>query len=348
MTLRRVSGRWSRFFGEAQRLEEHWRLWSRSEAAVASKASLEALSTEMKQLAEETRPSEEQEAAKDALFRQVEQAGKESLDGCTAELFGSAGTKQWMPGSDLDICLLAPDVTTSASQVRSLRKVARALRQTGASHNIQPRFHAQMPILRWTPRRPDRPGSIACDISVGNVLAVANTRLIASYLDLDDRVPLLLRAIKVGRSGAVRFVGALTCQYRGHFSIAAISHSKTRCPRDLMDAYLSLFFENLDASGLAEKKVMIIWEGTAGDQNLLPYKFGATNKYEKRDKGAGRQYLAAASCMQKQGMSISLVGPPDAHVFAKHFELAYVCGFGGEAMGSLWIFQAIQAIHGNP
>lgn len=71
-----------------------------------------------------------------------------------------------------------------------------------------------------------------------------------------------------------------------------------------MDAYLSLFFENLDASGLAEKKVMIIWEGTAG---------------------AGRQYLAAASCMQKQGMSISLVGPPDAHVFAKHFELAYVC-----------------------
>lgn len=195
--MMRRSVRCLRFFGEAQRLEEHWRLWSRETNAVASKASMEALSMEMKQLAEDTRPSEEQEAAKDALFRQVEQAGKESLDGCTAELFGSAGTKQWMPGSDLDICLLAPDVTTSASQVRSLRKVARALRQTGASHNIQPRFHAQMPILRWTPRRPDRPGSIACDISVGNVLAVANTRLMASYLDLDDRVPLLLRAIKV-------------------------------------------------------------------------------------------------------------------------------------------------------
>mmetsp|Transcript_68532 Transcript_68532/g.107867 ORF Transcript_68532/g.107867 Transcript_68532/m.107867 type:complete len:536 (+) Transcript_68532:53-1660(+) len=71
-----------------------------------------------------------------------------------------------------------------------------------------------------------------------------------------------------------------------------------------MKAELSLFFDNLDATGLAGKKVMIIWEGTAG---------------------AGRQYMAAASSLQKMGLTISLVGPPDVHVYAKHFELAYVC-----------------------
>lgn len=71
-----------------------------------------------------------------------------------------------------------------------------------------------------------------------------------------------------------------------------------------MSAELSLFFDNLDASGLAAKKVTIIWEGTAG---------------------AGRQYMAAASFLQKLGMTVSLVGPPDVHVLAKHYELAYVC-----------------------
>ena len=66
------------------------------------------------------------------------------------------------------------------------------------------------PILRWSPRRP---GSIACDISVGNVLAVANTKLIGEYLQVaprlkdsktlhtlceDERMSMLLRAIKAG------------------------------------------------------------------------------------------------------------------------------------------------------
>lgn len=189
---------WRCVSGEAQRLEEHWRLFSRCQTASAPVESLEALSTELHGLVQRTQPTAEQEAAKDALLRQVQQAGQESLDGCQAELFGSAATKQWMPGSDLDICLLAPGMTAKASQVRGLRKVASALRQLGGgTHNIQPRFHAQMPILRWAPRRPDRAGALACDISVGNVLAVANTRLIATYLEIDQRVPVLLRAIKV-------------------------------------------------------------------------------------------------------------------------------------------------------
>eukprot|EP00913_Durusdinium_trenchii_P027957 g26213.t1 len=127
--------------GEAQRLEEHWRLFSRCQTASAPVESLEALSTELHGLVQRTQPTAEQEAAKDALLRQ------ESLDGCQAELFGSAATKQWMPGSDLDICLLAPGMTAKASQVRGLRKVASALRQLGGgTHNIQPRFHAQMPL----------------------------------------------------------------------------------------------------------------------------------------------------------------------------------------------------------
>ncbi|OLP99328.1 Terminal uridylyltransferase 7 [Symbiodinium microadriaticum] len=207
-TLRRAGGlRWTspkhiRWLGrpvtsETDRLEASWRLFSRSSTAKPSGSSMEALSQEISEYFLKTRPTEDELEAKDMLFRKIESAGKASLDGCRAEAFGSAGCGQWTAGSDLDICLLAPGVTERHSQVRGLKKVASILRQSGASHNIEPRFGAQMPILRWTPRRPGRLSSIACDISVANVLAVANTQLIAAYLKVDDRVPPLLRVIKV-------------------------------------------------------------------------------------------------------------------------------------------------------
>lgn len=59
-----------------------------------------------------------------------------------------------------------------------------------------------------------------------------------------------------------------------------------------------------DHTGMADKRVLIIWNGTAG---------------------AGRQYVAAAMYLQEMGMTVSMVGPPDSNQLAKHFNLAYVC-----------------------
>ncbi|CAJ1348969.1 unnamed protein product [Effrenium voratum] len=56
-------------------------------------------------------------------------------------------------------------------------------------------------------------------------------------------------------------------------------------------------------SGKESRRVMIIFESTPG---------------------AARHYLAAGHCLQQQGFSISMVGPPEGQSMAQHFGLAYI------------------------
>eukprot|EP00913_Durusdinium_trenchii_P029596 g27740.t1 len=65
---------------------------------------------------------------------------------------------------------------------------------------------------------------------------------------------------------------------------------------------------DVDATGLAGRKVMIIYDGTAG----------ATQT------GAGRHYIAAAVYLREMGLLVSMVGPPDASDLGRHFEVSYV------------------------
>ena len=76
--------------------------------------------------------------------------------------------------------------------------MAGELRRDGSTHHVKPRLGAQMPILRWEPRRP---GQLACDVSVNNVLAVANSRLLGQYVQLDERVRPLALSLKAWARG---------------------------------------------------------------------------------------------------------------------------------------------------
>jgi len=60
-------------------------------------------------------------------------------------------------------------------------------------YQVEARFGAQVPIVHWAPKRP---GMVACDISVNNVLAVVNSRLLGDYVRLDSRVRSLGLCIK--------------------------------------------------------------------------------------------------------------------------------------------------------
>lgn len=132
-------------------------------------------------------------SAQETLIHQVGLAAGRVLDGCSVKPFGSAATGLMTPGSDLDLCVMVPGGSDRHWQTRFLRKIAGELRRTGASHHVLPRIGAQMPIVRWEPRRE---GVMACDISVNNALAVANSHLLSAYVKADARVRPLALCVK--------------------------------------------------------------------------------------------------------------------------------------------------------
>eukprot|EP00927_Polykrikos_kofoidii_P047025 TRINITY_DN41117_c0_g2_i1.p1 TRINITY_DN41117_c0_g2~~TRINITY_DN41117_c0_g2_i1.p1 ORF type:complete len:480 (+),score=38.10 TRINITY_DN41117_c0_g2_i1:92-1441(+) len=175
---------------ETRRLKDLWGLHRRGRGV--SRASpdeiwVSRLTLELEAFVEQFRPSPDREAARQRVIQRVERAAMGAVDGCSTVLFGSAVTGLWTPESDLDVCLLVPGVGHEhRAQARSLQKIAAELRKVGgASYHVLPRLTAHMPIVRWAARKP---GLISCDISVNNSLAVANSRLLAQYMQVDDRL----------------------------------------------------------------------------------------------------------------------------------------------------------------
>lgn len=184
---------------ERERLDTMWRLHQRGGGrAQPGDQWVPRLSAELEALAASSMPSEAQLTERDTLLRRVERCAQSQFDNCVVVAFGSAATGLWFPGSDLDICLLAPGIDGRRTQLHALTKLLRKLRREGASHMVQLVSRAQIPILRWAPRRA---GKLACDISVNNVLAVANSRLLAHYMQVDARAPMLAFAAKTWARG---------------------------------------------------------------------------------------------------------------------------------------------------
>ncbi|CAJ1454156.1 unnamed protein product [Effrenium voratum] len=85
-----------------------------------------------------------------------------------------------------------PGATTRNAQIQVLRQISAELAKA-KSHHVEARFGAQVPILHWAPLRP---GMVSCDISVNNVLAVANSRLVGHYVRVDSRLRTLGLCVK--------------------------------------------------------------------------------------------------------------------------------------------------------
>lgn len=141
-------------------------------------------------------PRENQLAEKSAFLRLLQQQLSGVIDGVQVAGFGSAVNGLWTPESDVDVCIRIPGSNTRNAQIQALRKMAAELK-TCSSHFLEPRFGAQVPILHWSPRMP---GGIACDISVNNILAVANSRLLGRYVKFDNRVRILGFCVKAWAS----------------------------------------------------------------------------------------------------------------------------------------------------
>ncbi|CAD7962819.1 unnamed protein product [Amoebophrya sp. A120] len=152
----------------------------------------------------------------------------ESVVGDNAKVapFGSVVNGFWSPSSDIDICIRVPaGATTRSSQIKILKRVGNELARV-SSHFIEPRFGAKVPIVHWAPRAK---GMLACDISVNNVLAVVNSKLVYQYVLAEPKLHTLgmwLKAWASARGINDRSRGTLSS-----FSIVLmlINYLQTKC-----------------------------------------------------------------------------------------------------------------------
>lgn len=151
------------------------------------------LSLELEQTAADLLPQEAHIVQKDEFLGRLQHHLQDVVDGAEVAPFGSVVNGFWTSQSDVDICVRVPGASTRNAQIQVLRRIAGELARV-SSHHIEPRFGAQVPILHWAPQRT---GMVACDISVNNILAVANSRLLGRYVNLDDRLRRLGLCLKL-------------------------------------------------------------------------------------------------------------------------------------------------------
>ncbi|BAM42470.1 uncharacterized protein TOT_040000837 [Theileria orientalis strain Shintoku] len=179
---------------------------------------------------------------------------------CSVSLFGSAINGLWTEGSDLDVCVEIPNVNSRSAVIRNLRRIATVLSPLSPTRVIQNRFTAKIPILNWRRDSKKRPVKIveeslnkqeildfecesipSIDISVNNVLAVANSILVGSYVSFEPRVRGLILLLKMWAKSK-----GINDRSRGTLSSFAISlmviHFLQNCSPPLLPSLQDLAF----------------------------------------------------------------------------------------------------------
>ena len=148
----------------------------------------EKLSGDMRELYDRLLPSAESEERRKKLVQKLEKILIEKWAGHTVKVnvFGSTGNKLGTTDSDVDIC-----ITTDLKELEHVCSLAELL----ASHGMERVVcvsSAKVPIVKiWDPEL-----HLACDLNVNNPIALENTEMIRTYVDIDDRVRPLAMIVK--------------------------------------------------------------------------------------------------------------------------------------------------------
>ena len=101
--------------------------------------------------------------------------------------FGSAESDLALKGADFDLCLQIQE----ANQKKIIKRIGGMLRGQGME-SVQTLTGAKVPIVKFVDPR----SGLNVDISINNILALHNTRLLANYAKLDKRVKELAICVK--------------------------------------------------------------------------------------------------------------------------------------------------------
>ncbi|KAK5174588.1 uncharacterized protein LTR77_001669 [Saxophila tyrrhenica] len=148
----------------------------------------EKLRTQMDDLYQRLLPSDESEGRRAQLVKKLDRLLNTEWPGndIRVNVFGSSGNLLASSDSDVDIC-----ITTPLKKLESMHSIAMLLHKNGME-KVVCRASAKVPIVKcWDPEL-----NLAADLNVNNPLALENTRMIKTYVQLDDRVRPLAKIIK--------------------------------------------------------------------------------------------------------------------------------------------------------
>ncbi|CAK7269543.1 hypothetical protein SEPCBS119000_003621 [Sporothrix epigloea] len=146
------------------------------------------LTDSMKSLYDRLRPSQETEARRKTFVKKLQTIFNVQWPGhnIRVHIFGSSGNQLCSDDSDVDIC-----ITTDWKELENVCMIADLLAKRGMEKVVCV-SSAKVPIVRiWDPEL-----KLACDMNVNNTLALENTRMILTYVNIDERVRPLAMIIK--------------------------------------------------------------------------------------------------------------------------------------------------------
>ncbi|EHL00696.1 putative Poly(A) RNA polymerase cid11 [Glarea lozoyensis 74030] len=142
----------------------------------------------MRELYDRLLPTQQSEARRKELIVKLERLFNEEWPGhvIKVHVFGSSGNLLCTDESDVDIC-----ITTDAKEMEGVCLIADLLARNGMQKVICVST-AKVPIVKiWDPEL-----RLSCDMNVNNPLALENTRMIKTYVQIDPRVRPLAMIVK--------------------------------------------------------------------------------------------------------------------------------------------------------
>lgn len=146
------------------------------------------LTADIQTLYETLQPSAESEERRASFVRKLRDILQKRWprSAINVNVFGSTGNHLGTSDSDVDIC-----ITTDCTEMERVCSIAELLARNGMERVVCV-SSAKVPIVKvWDPEL-----QVACDINVNNPLALENTDLVRTYVDLDSRVRPLAMLIK--------------------------------------------------------------------------------------------------------------------------------------------------------
>uniref|UniRef100_A0A0D9VBI8 Uncharacterized protein n=1 Tax=Leersia perrieri TaxID=77586 RepID=A0A0D9VBI8_9ORYZ len=138
---------------------------------------------------ESLKPSEEHKAKQRQLIDSLAKCVRREWPNAQLHLYGSCANSFGTCHSDVDVCLEIDIAADGIAEV--LLTLAEALRKDGFD-NVEAITSARVPIVRMA----DSGSGFSCDICINNLFAVANTKLLKDYAQIDERCPQLSFIVK--------------------------------------------------------------------------------------------------------------------------------------------------------
>uniref|UniRef100_A0A453N0S8 Poly(A) RNA polymerase mitochondrial-like central palm domain-containing protein n=1 Tax=Aegilops tauschii subsp. strangulata TaxID=200361 RepID=A0A453N0S8_AEGTS len=138
---------------------------------------------------ESLKPSEEHMSKQSRLIDSLTKSVTKEWPNAQLHLYGSCANSFGTSHSDVDVCLEIEIGT--GSEVELLLRLAEILRGDNFD-SVEAITSARVPIVRML----DAGSDFSCDICINNLLAVANTKLLKDYAQIDGRLLQLASIVK--------------------------------------------------------------------------------------------------------------------------------------------------------